>query len=78
MTRYLLLMLPLFAAISGCQATTKQSACDGFAKLTPSLETSVYILKNDRAERRVGYGTMPRHAQAMFANDLGPSGLPAS
>lgn len=45
---YLLLMLPLCAAVSGCQATTKLSACDGFSKLTPNLESSVFILKNDR------------------------------
>lgn len=48
MTRFLLMTLPLFALISGCQTTTKQSACDGFARLSPSLETSVFILKNDR------------------------------
>lgn len=48
MIRYPLLMLLLCAAISGCQTTTKQSVCDGFSRLTPSLETSVFILKSDR------------------------------
>jgi hypothetical protein len=48
MKRYLLPMLLLCAVISGCQTTTKQSACDGFSKLTPNLETSVFILKGDR------------------------------
>lgn len=48
MTRYLLLMLPLCALISGCQTTTKQNACDGFSRLTPSLTTSVTILQTDR------------------------------
>ncbi|NKQ73839.1 hypothetical protein C3Y89_26490 [Rhizobium sp. UPM1132] len=48
MTKFPLLMLPLCALISGCQTTTKQSACDGFSRLTPSLQTSVSILKTDR------------------------------
>ena len=30
------------------------------------------------ARSAVGQGTMPRHAHATFANDLGPSGRPAS
>lgn len=48
MTKSLLLMLPLCALLWGCQTTTKQSVCDGFSKLTPSLETSVAILRTDR------------------------------
>ncbi|MBB2973932.1 hypothetical protein [Mesorhizobium sp. RMAD-H1] len=48
MKLYPLLMLLLCAVISGCQTTTKTSACDGFAKLSPNIETSVYILKADR------------------------------
>jgi hypothetical protein len=34
--------------ISGCQTTKSTSACDGFKPLHPSLDTSVYILRNDR------------------------------
>jgi hypothetical protein len=41
-------MLPLFAVLTACQQTTKKSACDGFEKLRPSLETTVTILKTDR------------------------------
>jgi len=48
MIRSLLLMLPLCALLWGCQSTSKQNACDGFSRLTPSLETSVTILRNDR------------------------------
>jgi len=48
MIRCLLLMLPLCALISGCQTVTPQNACDGFSRLTPSLQTSVTILKMDR------------------------------
>jgi hypothetical protein len=43
-----LLMLPLFAALTACQQTTKQRACYGFEKLRPSLETTVTILKTDQ------------------------------
>jgi hypothetical protein len=49
MMKYPLLMLLGCALISGCQTTKPQSACDGWRKLHPSLETSVFILKNDRA-----------------------------
>jgi hypothetical protein len=48
MTRFLVPTLLLCAAISGCQTRTKQNVCDGFSKLTPSLETSVTILRSDR------------------------------
>nr|CAD6417626.1 hypothetical protein REQ54_01731 [Rhizobium sp. Q54] len=48
MKPYLLLMLPLFAVITGCQTRTSANVCDGFEKLRPSLETSVTILKSDR------------------------------
>lgn len=48
MKKFLLPMLLLCVPISACQTTSKQSVCDGFAKLTPSLETSVYITRNDR------------------------------
>jgi hypothetical protein len=41
-------MLSICAVISGCQSTMPQSACDGWQRLTPSLETSVTILKTDR------------------------------
>ncbi len=44
-----LLLIPLLCApLWACQATNKQNACDGFSRLTPSLETSVTILKTDR------------------------------
>lgn len=46
--RYLLLTLPLCVALTGCQTTSRQNACDGFAPLRPKLETTVYILQNDR------------------------------
>ncbi|WP_281015830.1 hypothetical protein [Rhizobium hidalgonense] len=42
--KFPLLMLPLCALISGCQTTSKQNVCDGFSRLTPSLQTSVTIL----------------------------------
>jgi hypothetical protein len=48
MKRSLLLMLPLCAALTACQTTSKQSVCDGFKKLTPSLETTIAILRKDR------------------------------
>ncbi|CDM57686.1 putative conserved protein [Rhizobium favelukesii] len=48
MIRSLLLTLPLCALLWGCQTTTKQNACDGFSRLTPSLGTSVTILRTDR------------------------------
>ena len=48
MLRSLLLTLSICVAISGCQSTKLVNACAGSEKLTPSLETSVYILKNDR------------------------------
>jgi histidine ammonia-lyase len=48
MKRSLLLMLPLCAALTACQTTNKQSVCDGFKKLTPSLDTTVTILRKDR------------------------------
>lgn len=48
MMKSLLLILPLCALLWSCQATTKQNVCDGFSRLTPSLETSVTILKTDR------------------------------
>lgn len=41
-------MLPLCALITGCQTTNKRNACDGFAPFRPKLETTVYILQNDR------------------------------
>lgn len=48
MTKCLPLMLLLCVLITGCQTTSKQNACDGFAPLRPKLETTVYILQNDR------------------------------
>lgn len=48
MSKCLALMLPLCVLITGCQTTNKQNACDGFAPLRPKLETTVYILQNDR------------------------------
>ncbi|ASP81579.1 hypothetical protein CDO27_27375 (plasmid) [Sinorhizobium meliloti] len=48
MRKYLALTLPLCALITGCQTTSRQNACDGFAPLRPKLETIVYILRNDR------------------------------
>lgn len=48
MMKYLLPMLLGCVLISGCQATKPASACDGWKKLTPSLETSVTILRTDR------------------------------
>lgn len=48
MPKFLLLMLPLCAALTACQTQTKQNVCDGFKKLTPSLETTVTILRKDR------------------------------
>jgi hypothetical protein len=42
-------MLLACVLISGCQTTTGPNACAGWAKLHPSLETSLYILKSDRA-----------------------------
>jgi histidine ammonia-lyase len=48
MLKSLGLTLPLCALIMGCQTTSKQNACDGFAQLRPKLETTVYILQNDR------------------------------
>lgn len=48
MTRYLPLLLLICVPISACQTTTKQSVCDGFARLQPSLTTSVMILQTDR------------------------------
>ncbi len=48
MIRSLLLMLPLCALLWGCQSTSKQNACDGFSRLTPSLEPSVTNLRTDR------------------------------
>ncbi|RVM41617.1 hypothetical protein CN106_35925 [Sinorhizobium meliloti] len=48
MLKCLALTLPLCALITGCQTTNKQNACDGFAPLRPKLETTVYILQNDR------------------------------
>jgi len=49
MKRYLLPMLLGSALISGCQTTRPQNVCDGWHRMAPSLETSVYILQNDRA-----------------------------
>jgi hypothetical protein len=48
MLRSLPRMLSICAGISGCQSMTPQGACDGWQRLTPSLETSVTILKTDR------------------------------
>lgn len=48
MTRYLVPMLLLCVALMGCQSQTKQNVCDGFSRLTPSLDTSVIILRDDR------------------------------
>ena len=48
MMKYLLPMLLACAAISGCQTARSTSACDGWSKLRPNLETSVSILKTDR------------------------------
>jgi hypothetical protein len=48
MRKYLLPMLLGSALISGCQTTKPQNVCDGWQRLTPSLETSVAILKSDR------------------------------
>lgn len=48
MRPFLILMLPLFALISGCQTTNGASVCDGWKALRPSLETSVFIAKADR------------------------------
>lgn len=33
---------------TGCQTTKSASVCDGFKPLRPKLETTVYILQNDR------------------------------
>lgn len=44
-----LLLLPLIcAALTACQTTKSASVCDGFSPLRPKLETTVYILQNDR------------------------------
>jgi len=44
-----LLLLPLICVpLMACQSTTKGNACDGFKPLRPKLETTVYILQNDR------------------------------
>lgn len=44
-----LLLLPLICvALTGCQTTKSASVCDGFKPLRPKLETTVYILQNDR------------------------------
>lgn len=48
MVKFPLLMLLLSVMLWGCQTTTSKSACDGWQKLRPSLETSVTILKTDR------------------------------
>lgn len=48
MLKCLGLTLLLCALFTGCQTTSKQSACDGFAPLQPKLETTIYILQNDR------------------------------
>lgn len=48
MVKFPLLMLLLCATLWGCQTKTSKSACDGWQKLRPSLETSVIILKTDR------------------------------
>lgn len=48
MLKCLGLTLPLCALITGCQTTNKRNACDGFAPFRPKLETTVYILQNDR------------------------------
>jgi hypothetical protein len=48
MIRFRLMMLLPCALITGCQTTSKQNVCDGFSRLTPSLQTTVTILKTDR------------------------------
>jgi hypothetical protein len=49
MNEYHLLTLLLCAVLSGCQATTTASVCDGWKKLTPSPKTAAEIIVNDRA-----------------------------
>ncbi|WP_457811243.1 hypothetical protein [Sinorhizobium meliloti] len=48
MRKSLLLMLPICAALTACRSTKSASVCDGFKPLRPKLETTVYILQNDR------------------------------
>lgn len=43
-----LLMLGLCALLSACQTTKPQSVCDGWQRLTPTLETAVKITMDDR------------------------------
>ncbi|WP_234839433.1 hypothetical protein [Sinorhizobium medicae] len=48
MHKFPLLMLPICAALTAFQSTKGASVCDGFKPLRPKLETTVYILQNDR------------------------------
>jgi len=48
MMKSLLLMPLLCVALSACQATKPQNVCDGWGRLSPSLDTSVTILRKDR------------------------------
>ena len=48
MMKFLLLMPLICVGLWGCPSKTVSNACDGWSKLTPSLDTSVTILKTDR------------------------------
>lgn len=48
MTKSLVPILLACAAISGCSQTTSGNACDGWRKLTMTLETALYVTMNDR------------------------------
>lgn len=48
MRKFLLLMPLICVALWGCQTKTAASSCDGWAMLTPTLESAVKITMDDR------------------------------
>ncbi|EPE96988.1 putative exported or membrane-anchored protein [Rhizobium grahamii CCGE 502] len=74
MMKFRLLILPLFARLTACQSTTRQSVCDGCQKLRPSLKTTVTMLRTDRPfadQKRHTIGSA--HPKAAGSKSEGPT-----
>lgn len=43
------MLLPFVGLLAACQTNAPASVCDGWQKLSPSVETRAFVIQNDRA-----------------------------